>query len=159
MSQVTITLPDLSKLKTWFVKAGKLAFLFAPWVLVAVLLTGYVPNPFGPQPPPSPPGPSPLGLNWEAEGRAYRADLAEAVAATLADAATQIDGTTKPLPEVKELTVTNFRTRSAAAFDKRFVAGLDQIVPPGTETPTSIQRAAYARAFEGVAKGLRTPIR
>lgn len=99
------------------------------------------------------PAPAPSSYDFKQAGVDLRGALAKAVASTIRQAATELQGN-DPIDQIKQRTAQAFQAASGAAFDDAMADGLDQIIAPGTTNPTALQRAQYAEAFQAAAEGL-----
>jgi hypothetical protein len=99
------------------------------------------------------PAPGPSTFDFRGAGVTLKGELAKAVAATIRQAASELQGD-DPIDQIKQRTALAFQKASGAAFDDALADGLDQIIPPGTTNPTALQRGQYAEAFLQAAEGL-----
>lgn len=97
-------------------------------------------------------------FNFLDGGKATRADLCTAAGDAVLTGEAQMRAG-KPFADIKAAVAKDFRDRWNAAFDKRFEAGLDEILPPDSKEPTPDQRTRYADAFHGIGVGLKERVR
>ncbi len=133
----------MSKTTVAILASMNLITLAAVGVLAYVLISGGLPNPAEPR------------FDYQRAGVQLQPAMADAVAAAITQAAVELRGT-DPMDAIKARCVEAYRKGSGQAFDAILTPGLDQIIPPGTASPTADQRARYADAFDLIARGLKT---
>jgi hypothetical protein len=119
---------------------------------------GTTPTP-RPNPTPAPPSPSvdpgPVaGFDAPAQGRLYAAELAKILADSFDVAASDILAG-KPMDQARAEHQARWKDARDRAFDARFLAPLDTLVPAGTANPNVEQRRRYAQFLNRVAAGMR----
>jgi hypothetical protein len=131
----------MSKTLTAILVLGQLVTMLCVAGLVAFVVLGGRPTP------------GPTSFDFKQAGVTLRGELAKAVAVTLRQAASELQGN-DPIDAIKQRTAVAFQKASGEAFDAAMADGLDQIIPPGTTNPTALARAQYAEAFQAAAEGL-----
>lgn len=104
---------------------------------------------------PSSPSPGDIDASFVSIGRTYRTPLAEAYGKAWDDGAKLLDAGQTPEAALNAV-ATSFQSNRLAAFQAAIKAPLNSVIPDGTDPAkiTDAQRAAYAKAFRGLRKGL-----
>lgn len=89
------------------------------------------------------------------DGAAWAKELPLTFADSFAQAQADVKGSDKTLDAIRKEHVERWKASRDAAFNKRFVPTLDQVIPPGNDKPTMEDRRRYAEVMGQIVEGVR----